>query len=79
MKKQKKSAKTSIFGFILSIVLLGGFIFCFMDLYNYPEKYLSTWRYQLKLKIDSGDEAAIEYYNSNYVERGVYLYGEQDN
>ena len=50
-----------------------------MDLYNYPEKYLSTWRYQLKLKIDSGDEAAIEYYNSNYVERGVYLYGEQDN
>ena len=54
----------------LLVLLLTGFV-------KYPEKYLSTWRYQLKCDIERGDEAAIEYYQTNYVANGIHLFGEE--
>lgn len=58
------------------------FIFGFMcfklfeSIFIYPELHQTTARYQLKCKIDQGNEQAIEYYKTNYTNRGVYLYGE---
>lgn len=46
------------------------------DLLRFPEKYLTTWKYQLYNEIKAGDTASIEYYNQNYTSKGVYLYGE---
>lgn len=64
----------------LYILLCGLFsVAMFMLICNvckYPEKYFSTWRYQLQNDIMAGDAEAIAYYNENYVSNGVYLYGE---
>ena len=57
---------------ILAIVLF----FATYDVINYPEKYFSTWRYQLKNDIARGDSEAIEYYNRNYVSKGIDLWGD---
>ena len=55
---------------VVFAVLLTGFV-------KYPEKYLSTWRYQLKCDIEQGDEDAIRYYETNYVANGIDLFGEE--
>ncbi len=71
-----KRKNNKVMEVVLSILLLVIFLVALDNLITYPEKYFSTWRYQLKLKIDSGDEQAINYYKTNYTERGIYLYGE---
>ena len=58
-----------VISIVFVAVLLIGFV-------RYPEKHLSTWRYQLKCDIERGDEEAIEYYQTNYVANGIYLFGE---
>ena len=46
------------------------------DFVRFPDKYISTWKYQLHQEIKSGDQQAINYYNKYYLLKGVYLYGE---
>lgn len=60
----------TVVAIVVVVVLLIGFV-------KYPEKHLSTWRYQLKCDIDQGDAEAIEYYETNYVANGIYLFGEE--
>ena len=48
----------------------------YVDFVRFPEKYMTTWKYQLKNEIASGDQKAIDYYNKYYTSKGVYLYGE---
>ncbi len=59
--------------YILLVVLLAMVLTSFV---SQPERYISTWRYQLKCDIDRGNEAAIEYYEDNYTSKGIYLFNE---
>jgi hypothetical protein len=61
---------------VLLVVVL--FIALLSGLVKYPEKYLSTWRYQLKCDIEQGNQAAISYYETNYVANGIDLFGEEE-
>ena len=44
---------------------------------RYPERYLSTWKYQLENDLMRGNRLAMEYYNDNYVAQGKYLFGDK--
>lgn len=69
-KKFIKSTAT----LILSIVLIILLVIMTVQFINYPEKYLSTWRYQLYQDIQAGDQEAIEYYQRNYLDKGIKLW-----
>ena len=46
-------------------------------IYNYtvyPEKYLTTAKYQFMLEIDNGDKESIERYRDTYIAKDMYLY-----
>lgn len=47
-----------------------------VDFGRFPEKYLTTYRYQLHNKIKSGNQEAIDYYNRVYVANGINLFEE---
>ena len=70
--KRVEKAVLVILVVVLSLLMVGWAA----DVLSYPEKYLSTWRYQLKCDIDRGNEMAIEYYEDNYTSKGIYLFGE---
>lgn len=59
---------------ILSIVLIILFSIMSIELIQYPEKYLTTWRYQLQQKVNSGDQEAIDYYQETYLNRNITLW-----
>lgn len=61
--------------FILSALVMFAFMFMAIELISYPEKYLTTWRYQLKVDINQGDEEAIKYYEATYKSKGIVLPG----
>ena len=58
------------------LVLVALLAFLLTSFVNQPERYLSTWRYQLQNDIERGNEDAIEYYEDNYLSKGIYLFGE---
>lgn len=60
----------TVVAIVVVVVLLIGFV-------KYPEMYFSTWRYQLICDIEQGDEEVIEYYETNYIANGIYLFGEE--
>ena len=79
-KHTRKSRKINLNRLCTSLLVLTLTIFCislYVDFVRFPDKYITTWKYQLKNEIASGDEKAIEYYNKYYVSKGVYLYGEE--
>ena len=47
-----------------------------IDFFRFPECYLTTWRYQLKNDILSGNQEMIDYYNNTYVANGRILFDE---
>ena len=59
--------------FIILAAIIGG-CFLMVDFLRFPECYSAKWRYQLENAINLGDEVAIEYYNSVYVENGRILF-----
>ena len=61
---------------IITLAVIIGVVYSIVDLVRFPECYISTWRYQLKNDINQGNEAAIEYYNSFYVEKGRPLFND---
>lgn len=65
-----------LFRAVLAVVLVGLLAALLTSFVSQPERYLSTWRYQLKNDIARGDEAAIEYYEENYLAKGIYLFNE---
>ena len=78
-KHTRKSRKINLNRLFCSLLILTLIISCiglYIDFVRFPDKYITTWKYQLKNEIASGDQKAIEYYNKYYVSKGVYLYGE---
>ena len=45
-----------------------------IDFLRFPECYLTTWKYQLRLDLERGNEKAIEYYNERYIANGKVLF-----
>ena len=75
--KRTKINLNRLFTSLLILTLITTCIGLYVDLCRFPEKYLSTWKYQLKNEIASGEQKAIDYYNKHYTSKGVYLYGEE--
>ena len=78
-KRTHKSRKINLNRLFTSLLIITVFVSCiglYIDFCRMPEKYCTTWKYQLKNDMQSGDQEAIEYYNNNYVSKGVHLYGE---
>lgn len=48
-----------------------------VDFVKFPERYAPILRYQLENDLKNGNVTALEYYNANYVTKGVYLYGDR--
>ena len=79
-KRTHKSFKINLNRLFISLLVLTLIITCmglYIDFCRMPEKYCTTWKYQLENDIQSGDAEAIAYYNNNYISKGVYLYGEE--
>lgn len=70
----KKKFIKAIFTLIVTIFLIGLMTWLFVDFIKYPESYLTTWRYQLKLDIERGDQEAIDYYQKVYLENNRTLW-----
>ncbi len=73
IKKRKREK------FIASLLFVVVFITCMsitIDFIRFPECYLSTWRYQMKNEILSGNQEMIDYYNNTYVANGRILFDE---
>ena len=73
MKKYKLNKRQAA-KFLVSVLTIGFIAWVVIDFARFPESYLPTWRYQLKLDIERGNEEMIEYYNRNYVSNGRYLF-----
>ena len=59
---------------IIKSVLFVVIILFVIDFYRFPEKYITTWKYQLEYKIQQGDQEAIDYYNRVYVQNNRILF-----
>lgn len=74
--KSRKINLNRLFASLLVLTLIITFTAFITDFVRFPDKYITTWKYQLKNEISNGDQKAIDYYNKYYVSKGVYLYGE---
>ena len=70
----KKKFVKAIGTIILTIAALITIGWMTVEFIQYPEAHLTTWRYQLKLDIERGDQEAIEYYQKNYWDKGRKLW-----
>ena len=76
-KRTHKSRKINLNRLFTSLLILAVFISCivlYIDFCRMPEKYCTTWKYQLKNDIQSGDTEAIAYYNRVYKSNGINLF-----
>lgn len=65
-----------LFSALMCFVLVVACVGVAVDFCRYPEKHLTTWRYQLYNEIKAGKTESIDYYNKHYTSKGIYLYGE---
>lgn len=40
----------------------------------YPELYFTSWRYQLQNEVRAGKPEAVEYYERQYIAKGIELF-----
>lgn len=73
MKKYKFNKK-KFTRFIITTIIAIAAIITYIDFVRFPECYITTWKHQLKLDIERGDEKMIEYYETNYVANGRELF-----
>ena len=73
-KKFIKAISTIVITIILTVIM----IFMSIELIQYPEKYLTTWRYQLQQKVNSGDQEAIDYYQETYLNHNITLWDQEE-
>lgn len=59
---------------VVLLFVLGWFV---ADFINYPEQYLTTWKYQLENDVKNGDTEAIECYTTNYLENDKKLFEDE--
>ena len=70
----KRKFIKSITTLILSIVFTILFIVMTIEFINYPVKYLTTWRYQLHQEVNAGNQEAINYYKTTYLDHNITLW-----
>lgn len=73
----KKGFKIDLKRFFTSLLIITLFILFaayITDFIRFPDKYITTWKYQLKNDIQSGDIEAIIYYNKVYKSNGINLF-----
>lgn len=61
----------------MTIIMTVTFLRFTVDFMRYPDKYITTWKCQLQNEINAGDAESIEYYQTNYIDKGVCLFGEK--
>ena len=59
----------------ICLVLVAALLFIY-DFVVYPEMYLTTWKYQLKNEIYSGEQASIDLYENVYVKNNKDLFND---
>ena len=59
---------------VLAAVALIVLVVLIISIVRYPEKYSTTWRYQLEQDVKRGDTEAAEYYQRNYLNNGIKLW-----
>ena len=69
--KSRKINLNRLFTGLLILTLIITFTASITDFMRFPDKYITTWKYQLKNEIASGDQKAIDYYNKYYTSKGV--------
>ena len=62
--------------FIFICLLLVAVVLFIYDFVVYPEMYLTTWKYQLKNEIYSGEQASIDLYENVYVKNNKDLFND---
>lgn len=76
-KRTHKSRKINLNRLFASLLILTSII-TFMaytiDFMRFPDKYITTGKYQLENEIASGDVEAIAYYNRVYNSNGINLF-----
>ena len=76
-KRTRKRIKINLNRLFISLLILTSiitFTACITDFVRFPDKYITTWKYQLKNDIQSGDMEAIAYYNRVYKSNGINLF-----
>lgn len=76
-KRTHKSRKINLNRLFTSLLVLTLIITCiglYVDFVRFPDKYITTLKYQLKKDIQSGDMEAITYYNRVYKSNGINLF-----
>lgn len=64
----KKIYKFFLVVFVIFFTIFG------IDVYNYPEKYITTTKYHLRNDLLVQDAEAVAYYQSAYLDKGVELF-----
>lgn len=59
---------------IIKLMLIAFILYFVVNFFTFPERYITTWKYQLQEDIKSGDVEAIEYYKEHYTNKGIYLF-----
>ena len=73
----KKGFKIDLNRLFICLLIITVFVSCiglYIDFCRMPEKYCTTWEYQLENDIQSGDQEAITYYNRVYKSNGINLF-----
>lgn len=73
-RKRTKINLNRLFTSLLTVIVIISCIGLYVDLCRFPEKYCTTYKYQLKNDIKRGDVEAIEYYNRVYTANGINLF-----
>lgn len=73
-KKGFKIDLNRLFASLLIIIVFASCIGLYVDFVRFPDKYITTLKYQLKKDIQSGDMEAITYYNRVYKSNGINLF-----
>ena len=76
-KSTHKRIKINLNRLFISLLLLISiitFTAYTIDFMRFPDKYITTWKYQLENDIQSGDVEAIAYYNRVYKSNGINLF-----
>lgn len=69
-----KLLKRKILGLVSLLIVGAVFLSMAVDFCKYPEKYCSTWKYQLKNEVKAGEPESVAYYNRVYKDNGIKLF-----
>lgn len=73
MKIKLKNPRRFVLAIVSIVFSVSALCLC-INIIKYPEKYITTWKYQLQQDLKKGDEAAQKYYAENYIKKGEKLF-----